>query len=155
MYLDDMLVMAQSKEELEEQLLQITSLLEMLGFVINREKSQLEPTQRIQYFGFLIDSQEMKILLTAEKMTQIVKTCKRLHQERSLTVRELARLIGRLTATLPAIFPAPLWYRELQRLKNQAIQKSYSLEISLTLTEEAMLELATKMRLENGKTMQA
>jgi len=69
MYLDDMLVMAQSKVELEEQLLQITSLQEMLRFVINRENSQLEPTQRIQYLGFLIDSQEMKILLTVKKIT--------------------------------------------------------------------------------------
>ena len=35
MYLDDMLVMAQSREELENHLSQITSLLELLGFVVN------------------------------------------------------------------------------------------------------------------------
>jgi len=40
MYLDDMLVMAQSKMELERQLTQITSLLENLGFVVNWEKSR-------------------------------------------------------------------------------------------------------------------
>jgi len=65
-YLDDILVMAQSRMELEKQLGQITSLLEMLGFVVNREKSQLHPAQRIQYLGFLIDPQGMKILLTGE-----------------------------------------------------------------------------------------
>jgi len=43
MYLDNMLVMAQSREELESHLSQITSLLELLGFVVNREKSQLVP----------------------------------------------------------------------------------------------------------------
>jgi len=41
MYLDDMLVMAQMREELEGHLLQITSLLECLGFVVNQEKFQL------------------------------------------------------------------------------------------------------------------
>jgi len=74
MYLDDMLVMAQSKMELESQLAQITSL---LGFVINWEKSQLLPTQMIQYLGFLIDSQEMKILLTEERIGQLSTACKK------------------------------------------------------------------------------
>jgi len=45
MYLDDMLVMAQSRKELQSQLFQITALLELLGFVINKEKSQLLPTR--------------------------------------------------------------------------------------------------------------
>ena len=105
--------------------------------------------------GFLIDSQLMKILLIAEKITQIVETCKRLRQEGSLTVRELARLIGRLTGTLPS--PAVVQGTPASE-ENQSIQKFYSLEISLTLTEEAMLELewwATKMKLENGKSMLA
>jgi len=51
MYLDNMLVMAQTREELESHLSQIMSLLELLGFVVNREKSQLIPTQLTQYLG--------------------------------------------------------------------------------------------------------
>ena len=39
MYLDDMLVIAQRREDLEVQLQQITLLLETLGFVVNQEKS--------------------------------------------------------------------------------------------------------------------
>jgi len=35
MYLDDMLVMAQMREELEGHLRQITTLMEALGFVVN------------------------------------------------------------------------------------------------------------------------
>ena len=110
MYLDDMLVMAQSREELEKQLQQITSLLELLGFVVNREKSKLVPTQLIQYLGFLVDSRVMKIGLMEEKVAQMITTCTRVHQKHSLPVWELARLIGKMTATLPAIYQAPLWY---------------------------------------------
>ena len=69
MYLDDMLVMARCREELERHLSQITSLLELLGFVVNREKSKLVPTQVIQYLGFMVDSKEMKIRLSEEKAT--------------------------------------------------------------------------------------
>ena len=53
MCLDDMLLVIQSREELGRQLIQIMLLLESLGFVINKQKSQLLPTQTIQYLGFL------------------------------------------------------------------------------------------------------
>ena len=93
---------------------QITLLLESLGFVIKKQKFQLLPTQTIQYLGFLVDSSEMKIRLTEEKAVQITTDCKRAREEGLLSIRELARLIGKMTATLPAVFSAPLWYRELQ-----------------------------------------
>ena len=148
--------MVQSREELERQLQQVTSLLELLGFVINREKSQLLPTQLIQYLGFLIDSREIKIRLTEEKVAQMVATCRMIQEKQFVSVRELARLIGKMTVTLPAVFPAPLWYRELQRLKNQAMQKSQSFEGLVTLIQEALLELewwSTKRNLVNGKSL--
>ena len=136
MYLDDMLVMAQSREELEGHLLQITSLIESLGFLVNQEKSQLTPSQVILYLGFLIDSRGMKIMLTEEKVAQMVAICKDTQQRQSISVRELARLIGRMTATLPAIYQAPLWYRELQRLKNQALQQSQSFDHIVRLNQK-------------------
>ena len=71
MYLDDMLVMTQSREQLERRLPQIMLILESLGFVINKQKFQLLPTQTIQYLGFLVDSREMKITLTEEKACSI------------------------------------------------------------------------------------
>lgn len=61
MYLDDMLIMAKSREDLERQVTQIISLLEILGFVMNREKSHLQPTQTIQYLGFIVGSLRGKV----------------------------------------------------------------------------------------------
>ena len=107
MYLDDMLVMAQSKEKLESHLSQIKSLLELLSFVVNREKSQLVPAQMIHYLGFMVDSMGMKIRLSEEKATQTSTACRKTREKGSASVRELARLIGKMTATLPAVFPAP------------------------------------------------
>ena len=103
MYLDDILVMAQSREELEGQVQQITALLELLGFIVNQEKS---PKRKIQYLGFLINSRGMKIRLTEEKLTQMMAMCLRVQQKHSLSVQELARLIGKMIATLPAIYQA-------------------------------------------------
>ena len=141
MYLDNMLVVLQSREELGRQLGQITSLLESLGFVINKDKSQLLPVQTIQYLGFLVNSREMRIRLIEEKVGQTTTACRKAREKGSLSVRELARLISKMTATLPAVLPATLWYRELQRLKNQALQRFHSFETSVKLTQEALLEL--------------
>ena len=156
MYLDDMPVMSQSREELGRQLAQIASLLESLGFVVNKDKSQLLPVQTIQYLGFLVNSREMKIRLTEEKIVQITIACRKAREKGSLSVRELARLIGKMTVTLPAVHPAPLWYRELQCLKNQTLQRSHSFETSAKLTQEALLELdwwGIKTNLVTGKGM--
>ena len=50
-----------------------------------------------------------------------------------LTVRDIARLIGKLTASIQAIFPAPLHFRRLQSLKNTALQSggNYNTKVSL------------------------
>ena len=62
-YLDDILIMAPTKEQCLEQAQLIIGLLEKLGYVINREKSVLEPTQRLEYLGFVINTVEMKLFL--------------------------------------------------------------------------------------------
>jgi len=55
-FLDDMLIMGQSKEELLGQVREILQLLELLGFVINQKKSVLIPSRVIQFLGFKMDS---------------------------------------------------------------------------------------------------
>lgn len=41
----------------------IAETLESLGFILNREKSTLEPTQKITYFGYVLDSVLDKVFL--------------------------------------------------------------------------------------------
>lgn len=97
-------------------------------------------------------------MLTVEKMTQMVSMCRNTQQKQSLSVRELARLIGKIAATLPAIYQAPLWYWESQRLKNQTMLQSQSFDQIVVLNQEAQLELewwCTRMRLVNGKSLLA
>ena len=51
----------------------------------------------------------------------------------STTVQELSRMIGHLTATVQAILPAPLCYRQLQRLKNKTFRTSHSYSTKVIL----------------------
>ena len=54
-YLDDLLLFHEAKEGLVAATKTTVDLFTFLGFVINREKSILEPCQRIEYLGLLID----------------------------------------------------------------------------------------------------
>ena len=136
-FLDDMPVFAQSKEDPMSQMEQIAQLLNLLGFSINHEKSQLNPTQQIQFLGFQIDPHNLMI---QEKVERLVETCRAVKQSNP-SVQDLAKFIGRMTVTIPAIFQAPLRYRSLQRLKIQALRNSQSYKTTVSLNQEALLEL--------------
>jgi len=88
---------------------QIAQLFHLLGFTTNKQ---------IQFLGFLIDPQNLMIQLTQEKTDLPISTCRTIKRRGSLSVRELARLIGRMTVTTPEVFQVPLRYWNLQRLKN-------------------------------------
>ena len=113
-----------------------TELLEMLGFVINREKSILSPTQILDdCLGFIINSQEMSLSLQMKKILKIQQACRNLLQKKTVSVRELSKVLGQLVATARAVFQAPLHYRKLQMsqistpLKNQ---RRYNAKLQLT-----------------------
>ena len=53
-YLDDLLIMGQSREEVGNVTQKILFLLQQLGFRVNWEKSQLTPSQRANYLGFIL-----------------------------------------------------------------------------------------------------
>ena len=55
-YLDDILLIGSSVEETHRFTEMTMSLLESLGFIINKEKSNLNPTKIITFLGFTINS---------------------------------------------------------------------------------------------------
>ena len=74
-FLDDMLIIGQSKEELVDQVGEILQFLQLLGFVINQETSVLSLSHTIQFLGFMVDSALMMIFLPQEKVEDIAKAC--------------------------------------------------------------------------------
>ena len=53
------------------------TLLELLGFNVNREKSCLIPTQVITFLGFVIDSTVETLSLPEEKVVKVKSICKK------------------------------------------------------------------------------
>ena len=141
-YLDDLLFMNQSKEGLKLNMATAQYLLENLGFVINFEKSHFIPTQQLEFLGLIVNTQEYSIKIYNKNNKYSIKAhCTHLLALHEVSVRELSQLIGKLTASIQAIFPAPLHYRHLQHLKHQALALRKGYDATIALSIEAREEL--------------
>ena len=120
-YLDDLLIMAGSRDQAALQCAAATRLLECLGFLMNYSKSQTQPTQELTFLGLNIDSRKEELSLPCRKLSQIRKQARKLLGQTFVSAREIAQFVGKLSATVLAIHPAPLHYRGLQHLKHQAL----------------------------------
>ena len=156
-YIDDTLIMVESKERLNEQTTALTYLLKCLDFTINSAKTLLGPTQSLEFLGFSVNTTNMELSLPPEKMKKIRVEARKLQKEESLPARTLARLLGKMNATAQVIPPAPLFYHHLQRDLTQALWKSsQSYDTCLTLSQYSSDELVwwdSQMVKWNGRTI--
>ena len=106
-YLDDILLLDPDKTKVIATTL---VLLKALGFLVNYLKSVLEPTQKLIFLGFIIDSIMKELSLPQEKMDIIDKVARDILELQKVSARSLAQLIGKMSAALLAIQPAPLRY---------------------------------------------
>jgi hypothetical protein len=157
LYLDDMLIMKEDPALLRQQVQSAIWLLQRVGFKINQEKSVITPTKEIEFLGFQVNSETMKITLPSDKVEKIQEKCRTMVTERLTTVRELASVIGQLVAAVRAIAPAPLHYRQLQLQKARELYRNgQSYEATLKLTPEAIQELmwwSEELKLWNGRSI--
>lgn len=154
-YIDDFLLMHQKKQDLIEQTALTLNLLEALGFLVNYSKSHLQPSQRIEYLGFMINSLTGELSLPKEKVVQIRSEAIRLMDQDLVSARELAQLIGKMSAAILAVYPAPLHYRSLQALKHKALAAT-GYDGAIRVSPEAKEDLlwwANNLRQWNGRTM--
>lgn len=67
-HLDNLLLFSPSPEQLVQDLQVARSLLENLGWLLNLEKSNLIPSQRVPFLGYILDSPQRKVFLPQEKI---------------------------------------------------------------------------------------
>ena len=125
-YLDDILILAATREESIRQSQLAVDLLVRLGFLIS-PKSCLIPARSREFLGMSIDSHRLELRVPREKMRkfrQVVRQSLRLDDQHRLTLRQLAGVIGKIQAMSPAVSPARLWSRHLLFAKNRALASS-------------------------------
>ena len=122
-YLDDFLIMAESKQVCRESTAVVVNLLCNLGFIINFPKSSLLPQNRCKYLGFIFDSTNLTIELPEDKKLKLIRVIKKLINLKSCRISVFAHVIGLLVSILPTIKYGMLYIKKLEREKLKALKK--------------------------------
>ena len=144
-YLDDILLMADTQELLQQHLQLTMSQLTDLGFMLNLKKCILTPCRRLEFLGFIVDSLAFSLYVPQDKIAKIKKECRHLLNKDKVSGRTLAHIIGLLSSVTPAVLQAPLHYRGLQCLRSKALQQStpqnIDYDLTVPLSQEACQDL--------------
>uniref|UniRef100_A0A8W8ISQ8 Reverse transcriptase domain-containing protein n=1 Tax=Magallana gigas TaxID=29159 RepID=A0A8W8ISQ8_MAGGI len=140
-YLDDILIMNQSKQGVLTDCKCAINVLESLGFDVNYEKSVLVPSSVMEYLGFTVNTIDMTLSLPKQKIQKIKELSRQVIQSNHVSIRFLSELIGNLTASIQAIFLASLHYRHLQSEKNMVLRQGGGYNTIVTLSDQAIKEV--------------
>ena len=119
-YIDNMLILSEFREAAAQHLEVLIFLLEALGFIVNKEKSILCPSQELEFLGLSVDSQSLQLKLPIEKMKQIRKEAGQLQRKESMSARQLSQFLGKLNAASQAVLVTPLFLQESTRRSTES-----------------------------------
>ena len=97
-YLDDWLILAQSRDQLCEHRDLVLRHLSLLGLRVNWEKSKLLPTQRISFLGMELDSVEQTARLIEERARSVLACLNTFKSRAAVPLKLFQRLLGHMAA---------------------------------------------------------
>ncbi len=113
-YLDDWLILAQSREQLCDHRDLVLRHFSQLGLRVNWEKSKLSPAQRISFLGVELDSVSMTARLTEERDQSVLNCLSSFRGRTVVPLKQFQRLLGHM-ASAAAVTPLGLLHmRPLQ-----------------------------------------
>ncbi len=113
-YLDNWLILAQSREQLGDHRNLVLWHLSQLGLWVNWEKSKLSPVQRTSFLGVELDSVSMTAHLTEERAQAVLNCLSSFRGRNVVPLKKFQRLLG-LMASAAAVTPLGLLHmRTLQ-----------------------------------------
>lgn len=141
-YLDDFLIMNETREGALADLQAALDLLQALGFLINWEKSVKEPSKTMEYLGMVINSVQLSFALLASKVQDVKRMCERALSSEQVILRDVALILGNFTSAIPTIPFAQSHYRNMQRFYIGESQKAPgNLNVRCCLSPESRLDL--------------
>ena len=122
-YIDDSLLRAKTKEQCQVNVTETIQLLDKLGFTVHPIKSVFDPVQIIVFLGFILNSITMRVMVTEERLENLIKLGTTIISRQKVTIREFAQLIGKMVACEPGMQYAPLYYKDLEHEKDHHLKQ--------------------------------
>lgn len=98
-YIDDTIIIGETADEVSKGAKLTVMLLEKLGFTVNKEKSVIVPTRKLQFLGFNISTVDLTVTIPPDKCREIKASGEALLQAKRPTIRQLAAVVGKFVAT--------------------------------------------------------
>ena len=118
-YLDDWLVTASTHDTCLQHTQTLVTLCQDLGWLVNREKSELVPKQVFNFVGYQFDQKEGRVRPTEDRWQTLTDKIRSIMSDLVCPVRQFMSLIGLLTATEKQVHLGWLHMRPIQwHLKN-------------------------------------
>lgn len=156
-YLDDILVLANSRDLCLEHRDLVVHRLLFLGFIINLEKSILEPTQRIHFLGVILDLLKMMFELPQDKLTcyrrRIKKLIKKAKRSKPFTLLELQSIVGTLVSVNDCIWASRIHINSLIELLRKALEHKDGQVIPSAQAAEDLQWWMDNLEIWNGKAL--
>ena len=140
-FLDDILLIGRTAENVQMYPDKVIILLQELGFVINVKKLVMIPSQEMGFLGMVINSEEVIISLPQEKLQKVKLQCLDLYQSLQVSVLQMAKVLGHLKSTIQTVLPARLSSRFLQQQQFQALKEKKSYLANITLNNKLKQKL--------------
>ena len=113
-YLDDWLALNQIRIYLLQDRAKCLNLLTSLGFIVNIEKSSLEPSRTITYIGGLFHLDQGLVFPTPERVQKLLSAVGNLSKRNKATAKDFLHLLGLIASCLELIPNARLYMRPVQ-----------------------------------------
>ena len=113
-YIDDILVTGETEEDCRNKVLFVLQSLRGLGFLINSEKSVLQPSRRFLYLGMWWDTENWTVSLAVKRETGLRSLAAKLRTRDYSTCRQVASMIGRVQSATVAVPLARARIRQTQ-----------------------------------------
>ena len=120
-FLDDFLLIGNSREDCVRNVEITCTSLFRLGFLFSPDKCQFPPTTSCCYLGFTFDSVAMTLSVPTKKEIALKSLVARMRKKASCSIREFARFLGSLSACCPAIPYSWAYTKQFERDKYLAL----------------------------------
>jgi hypothetical protein len=126
MYIDDILILGNSKVACEQSVQAVLASLKDLGARVNFAKSSLCPAQTLEYLGFTLDSKQMKIFAPPKKLLNTKKSLKTFLRGGKATPRDAASILGKLNSLADALLPARVHTAAIHSFKLNTLKNNFN-----------------------------
>ena len=139
-YLDDWLVQSSSRESLLRDLQTVLHLCHELGIVVNPQKSNLIPSQVVQYLGVIIDTTSFRASPSQERISRLLSTAEEFQSSASPPASFWLSLLGVLSSLAHLVPGGRLRMRSLQLCLHRSWDR-LDLEALVSVSTECLRDL--------------